>query len=197
MAKTDSNPSNRALGPTPAQGLKALRLLAFLALGGLASCGGSPPPPTATAPPPAAPPVAPAPVVPEPETPGPIAGLTPLPSPAQVVNGLPQGRIDPFAPVASASATTDASGKSNPNAKPPLQLPEGFSFSGVVSTRGKAQALVQVGGQTGPLCVGPRGFCPGSGIAPLLPAGWTVTSINVGNGLLSLRQGGQSVTLTL
>jgi hypothetical protein len=136
-------------------------------------------------------------VAPEPEAPAPIAGLTPLPSPAEVVGGLPQGRIDPFAPVASASGATVASGKPNSSAKAPLQLPEGFSFSGVVSSQGNAQALVQVAGQTGPLCVGPRGFCPGSGIAPLLPAGWTVTSINVGNGLLGLRQGGQSLTLAL
>lgn len=164
----------------------------------LASCGGGPPPapPTATAPPP--PPAAQPPAAPEPPPPAPIAGLTPLPTPTAVVGGLPQGRIDPFAPVASAaSGATDASGRPLPAVKPPLQPPPGFSFSGVVSSRGRAQALVQLAGQTGPICVGTRGFCPGSGIAPLLPAGWSVTRIDVASGLLSLRQGKQSLTLAL
>lgn len=187
MAKPDSNPAIPTLGSTPAQGPRALRLLALLPLMALASCT-APPPPTVSVPAPPPPTVSDAPVA---------VGLTPLPTPAQVVNGLPQGRIDPFAPVASAAATTDGSGKPRATTKAPLQPPEGFSFSGVLSIHGKAQALVQVAGQTGPLCVGPRGFCLGSGIAPLLPSGWTVTSINVANGLLSLSQGGQSLTLSL
>ncbi|MCP9851076.1 hypothetical protein KBY88_14860 [Cyanobium sp. Morenito 9A2] len=127
-----------------------------------------------------------------------MPGLTPLPTPAQVVGGLGQGRLDPFAPVVSATTTAvDANGRPIPKSRPTAQLPAGFSFTGVVSSRGTAQALVQVSGQTGPLCVGPRGFCPGAGLAPLLPPGWIVTAIHVGNGQLSLRQGKDRFTLTL
>ncbi len=196
MAKAEHN-----FFPGPALGIPGLpdaarRLLAALPLLALTACGAPPAPPTAVTPPPV--------VVPKPPTPeptaalAPVAGLTPLPTPAEVVGGIGQGRLDPFAPVASAaSSATDANGRPIPRAKPAAQLPAGFSFTGVVSSRGTAQALVQVSGQTGPVCVGARGFCPGAGLAPLLPPGWIVTSIDVNNGRLSLRQGTDRVNLTL
>lgn len=197
MAKAEHTTLRSTAPVIPAIPGPALGLFAALPLLALTACGGGAPPPTAVTPPPLVVPKPPAPEVTAP--PAPVAGLTPLPTPAQVVGGIGQGRLDPFAPVASASASgaTDANGRPIPRVKPVAQLPAGFSFTGVVSSRGTAQALVQVDGQTGPVCVGARGFCPGAGVAALLPPGWTVTSIDVNNGRLSLRQGSDRLTLTL
>ncbi|MCP9917808.1 hypothetical protein [Cyanobium sp. ATX 6F1] len=200
MAKSEHNFLGLALG-IPGRPDPARVLLAALPLLALTACGAPAPPPTAVTPPPLAVPQPPAPKPPAPEpttAATPVPGLTPLPTPAAVVGGIGQGRLDPFAPVASAGSTaTDANGRPISTVKPVAQLPAGFSFTGVVSSRGTAQALVQVSGQTGPLCVGPRGFCPGAGQAPLLPPGWIVTTIDVNNGRLSLRQGKDRVNLTL
>ncbi|MFO7630125.1 MAG: hypothetical protein R6W06_11550 [Prochlorococcaceae cyanobacterium] len=112
-------------------------------------------------------------------------GLEPLPSPQAVVRSLTVGRLDPFAaaqlsPAAPAQAT----------AAPPPSLPN-FRFNGVIRSQGSVQALVQVGDQSGPLCVGQRGACAGSGLAPLLPAGWSVSTIDASNGCLTLVNAGQ------
>jgi len=138
---------------------------------------------------------------------GPIAGLTPLPSPQQVIDALgttPKGH-DPFAPVAGGAS-----------------LPAGFLFTGVIQSGGLTQAIVYLGGTsktisesvsnnvstklesvnaaepTTTICVGPRGLCPGDDPkAPPLPPGWSVTGIDLRNGLLSLRQGSLPVTCGL
>lgn len=139
----------------------------------VAGCGGSPmadsgvtplPPPA-----PASAPVAPAPV---PLT----TGLTPLPTTQQVVKAVPLGRPDPFAPppvVAVAKGPV------------PLDLPAGFRFSGVIVSGGEAQALVQLGANSGSLRVGDRG----GRSTDLLPPGWSVARIDVQRGVLTLRQG--------
>ena len=60
------------------------------------------------------------------------------------------------------------------------------------------EALVQFAGESGTLRVGQRG---GSSLdprsTPLLPAGWSVASIDVQRGRLTLRQGKQVVTAEL
>jgi hypothetical protein len=138
-----------------------------------------------------------------PSAPGPVllgtaAGFTPLPSPQQVMGPLARGRQDPFAPLPLPQA-----GPATPN------LPAGFLFTGVIQSRGLTQAIVQLGvsstgvaGPTGPtsatLCVGPRGICPGASPRDYqLPAGWSVSAIDLRQGLLSLRQGGMPLRLTL
>ena len=111
----------------------------------------------------------------------------PLPSSNQVVASVSSGRVDPFAPVGGAGA--GASG-----ARPaPLSLPPGLVFNGVIGSGGTPEALVQFGGDTGTLRVGQRG----GRTTPLLPAGWSVASIDVQQGRLTLRQGKQSVTAEL
>lgn len=138
---------------------------------------------------------------------GPIAGLTPLPSPQQVIDALgttPKGH-DPFAPAAGGAS-----------------LPAGFLFTGVIQSGGLTQAIVYLGGTsktisesvsnnvstklksvdaaepTTTICVGTRGGCPGGDPqAPPLPPGWSVTGIDLRNGLLSLRQGSLPVTCRL
>jgi hypothetical protein len=117
--------------------------------------------------------------------PQPTAGFTPLPTPQQVVAALPTGRVDPFAPLPQPG--------SKPGAAPAADL----RFTGVIRSAGQAQALVQVGEQTGAVCVGRRGVCPGSGLPALLPPDWSVTSIDVASGRLVLNQAGQRRVFSL
>ena len=148
----------------------------------LAACGGQQPP-AVTSPPPLRPRPAPD-AGPGATTPAPVAGLTPLPSSNQVVASVAAGRVDPFAPLVAAG----------PVARPaPLSLPPGLVFNGVIRSGGSPEALVQFGGETGTLRVGQRG----GRTTGLLPAGWSVASIDVQRGRLTLRQGKQSVTAEL
>ena len=78
-------------------------------------------------------------------------------------------------------------------------------FNGVIRSGGTPEALVQFGAQSGTLRVGQRGGSATGyrttdyrttdySTTPLLPAGWSVASIDVQNGRLTLRQGKQAVT---
>lgn len=198
-------------GPTiPALAL-LLPLLALTACGGEgdgAATGAVPAPASgvdgAVAPPRA--PSAPAPVLL-----GTAAGFTPLPSPQQVIGPLARGRQDPFAPLPLPQAGSQAA-----------SLPVGFGFTGVIQSRGLTQAIVYLGGTettisetvsdnvsrklrgvgygqpATTLCVGRRGLCPGDDPkAPPLPPGWSVTRIDLRNGVLSMRQGSLPVTCRL
>jgi hypothetical protein len=103
-------------------------------------------------------------------------GLTPLATPQQVVDAIPVGRVDPFATAESSSQKSQV---------PPL--PDGFRLTGVIATRGRSQAFVQVGGNTGLLCTGPRGRCNDD--QPLLPPGWNVTGVDSSSGLVAMTYG--------
>ena len=91
-------------------------------------------------------------------------------------------------------------------------------FNGVIRSGGTPEALVQFGAESGTLRVGQRGGSTtdysttdsrttdsrttdsrttDSRTTPLLPAGWSVASIDVQNGRLTLRQGKQAVTAEL
>ena len=154
----------------------------------LASCGGEQPPEVSSQPPPPRP--RPAPVASSPvAAPGPLAGLTPLPSSNQVVASVSSGRVDPFAPLPAGGAAAGATG----GRPAPLSLPPGLVFNGVIRSGGTPEALVQFGGETGTLRVGQSG----GRSTPLLPAGWSVVSIDVQQGRLTLRQGKQAVTAEL
>ena len=112
-------------------------------------------------------------------------GLTPLPSPQQVLAALPIGRPDPFAPVVAPAQTAGPA-------------PEGLRLTGVLRSRFGPQAFLQLApGQGGAVCLGPRGLCAGSGLPALLPPGWSVVSIDVANGRLLLNQGGPRRLLSL
>jgi hypothetical protein len=150
----------------------------FALLPALTACASSSGPETISLPPPTPKPsTAAKPVAAEPI---PAAGFTPLPTPQQVVAALPTGRLDPFAPLPQATAAA-------PGGTPAGDL----LFTGVIRSAGRAQALVQVGDQSGAVCVGRRGVCPGSGLPALLPSDWSVTSIDVASGRLVLNQAGQ------
>ncbi|MFM2174587.1 MAG: hypothetical protein RLZZ54_2514 [Cyanobacteriota bacterium] len=160
----------------------ALAVVALL-VPAVAGCGSSSDPETISLPP-APPKPAAAAGVPT-SAPQPTAGFTPLPTPQQVVAALPTGRVDPFAPLPQPGSKAGAA-------------PAGdLRFTGVIRSAGQAQALVQVGEQSGAVCVGRRGVCPGSGLPALLPSDWSVTSIDVASGRLVLNQAGQRRVFSL
>ncbi len=178
---------------------------ALLLLSSLMGCGGAPeasaPPPPPPAPAPAAQPAAAAAAPGAAAAPtagaGVLAGLTPLPSRQQVLAAAPADRADPFAPVirprptgAAAAASGDPS---RPAAPAPLRLPDDFRFSGVIAVSGVPQALVQRSEQSGTVMVGDQG----GRSTRLLPNGWVVTSIDVQNGSLRMRQGKQTISAAL
>jgi hypothetical protein len=147
----------------------------------LSACGGGGDvPPEAQAPAPAPAPQAAA--VPEkPEN----TGLTPLPTPNDVLAAVKIGRDDPFA----ALPPPGVSGASQAR----LTLPPAFRFTGVIRSAGTSQAIVEYGETSGALSVGDRG----GRSTDLLPSGWTVAGINVDRGQLTLRQGRQTVSAEL
>ena len=159
------------------------RWLLALPLGLLAACGSSPAPDTGVTPLPRPKPVPSAAAAPSASAAA-ATGLTPLPTTQQVVTAVPLGRPDPFAPPPVAVAT-----------RGPVQLalPAGFRFSGVIVTGGQAQALVQLGANSGSLRVGDRG----GRSTDLLPAGWSVARIDVQRGVLTLRQGKRNLAVEL
>ena len=109
----------------------------------------------------------------------PATGLIPLPSREQVLSSVPEGRADPFAPTMVRSTAMTSQVDPNAAAGPNLQV------RGVVAVGAELRALVSVSEVSGTVCVGPRGRCPGDAAA-LLPMGWTVNSIDLDRGCLSL-----------
>lgn len=71
-----------------------------------------------------------------------------------------------------------------------LGLPDGFRITGVLQSGGRTQAVVEYGGQSGNLRPGDRG----GRSTDLLPKGWTVASIDVRRGHVTLENRGQRVT---
>ena len=109
----------------------------------------------------------------------PATGLIPLPSREQVLSSVPEGRADPFAPTMVRSTAMTSQVDPNAAAGPNLQV------RGVLAVGAELRALVSLSEVSGTVCVGPRGRCPGDAAA-LLPMGWTVNSIDLDRGCLSL-----------
>jgi hypothetical protein len=130
-----------------------------------------------------------------------VAPLTPLATPQQVIGAFTTGiNVDPFGsrPLALAlPGTTAASqrpGGSRPRpVQPPLQLPKGFSVSGVIRSGDVSEAVVSYGDLSGSVRPGDYG----GRTTDLLPFGWSVAAIDVHRGLLTLQKGGQRVTAEL
>lgn len=144
--------------------------------------------------------------------------LVPLPSPQQVTASVALGRLDPFSnprpmppatrsvpagqqaasqAAAGAAATAVATGggpaAATAAAAAPASLPADFTFSGVIASRGAAEALVQSAAHSGTVKVGDVGM-PSN---PWLPRGWKVTAIDASQGRLTLRYGPVVRTITL
>jgi hypothetical protein len=75
----------------------------------------------------------------------------------------------------------------------PLQLPPGFSISGVIRSGGLSEAVVSYGALSGSLRPGDRG----GRTTDLLPSGWSVAAIDVNRGLITLQKNGQRVSAEL
>ena len=117
-----------------------------------------------------------------------VAGLIQPPSPEQVVQAQATGRLDPFAPVQSAAPVASNTAQAS--------IPE-LRLTGLIGSGRQAQALVEIGNQSGTVCVGRRGLCPGAGQPALLPVGWSVTGIDLARGQLVVSQGGQRRVFSL
>ncbi|WP_156796761.1 hypothetical protein [Cyanobium sp. PCC 7001] len=167
--------------------VRADRLLlgSLLALFLSACGGGGDAPPQANAPAPPSAPATPAVAAQTPAEKPENTGLTPLPTPNDVLAAVKIGRDDPFAalPPPGISGTSQVR----------LSLPDAFRFTGVIRSAGTSQAIVEYGGTSGALSVGDRG----GRSTDLLPSGWTVAGINVDRGQLTLRQGKQTVSAEL
>ena len=110
--------------------------------------------------------------------------LIPLYRPAEVLNSLPRGRQDPFAPppqalVAAKEEASESEGEGVPE------------LTGVSSIGGVAQAFVSYGSHSGPVAPGDVG---GPGGLPWLPEGVSVAGVDVQRGLLLLERNGQPLS---
>jgi hypothetical protein len=150
------------------------------------------------------------------------AGLRPLATPQQVLNAVELGRPDPFgrllgalpvplgpdgkplplAAIAAATAamrgqpTAGAPGKpggSRMDSFAPLELPKTFSLSGVIRGGGTSEAVVSYGNLSGSLRPGDRGGAS----TDLLPPGWSVASIDVHRGVLTLQKDGRRIKVEM
>lgn len=180
-----ASPERHQLGRIQVRTASCFVLLPVL-LAGLVGCGGTPPADTGAVPP--ADPAAPA-AAPSAQSQGSqavsavaTAGFTPLPSPEQVEAAMPPGRLDPFEPLAVTRVTPVVTSPRPVAVQPPLTLPDGFRFQGVMSSGGRPMALVQFGAQSGSLAVGDTG----GRTTDLLPQSWRVASIDVQRGRLTL-----------
>lgn len=118
----------------------------------------------------------------------PSSSFVPLPSLEQVLSAVPDGRPDPFAPVAVAAPVT----LSEPSGSAPEQTPVlGLQVQGVLSVGGERRALVATAEGSGSVCLGQRGRCPGDRTA-LLPPGWVVQAIDLRRGCLTVSVAGQT-----
>ena len=152
-------------------------LLLLVALAGLSGCGkdeSTVPLADATSS------VQPAAELPSPGSSSSANGLTPLLTQEEVLSSVPEGRVDPFAPILGA-------GQIDPSTAAATE----FKVRGVMAVGAQLRALVCTPEVSGTVCVGPRGRCPGDAAA-LLPLGWAVQSIDLGRGCLSLSVSGQS-----
>ena len=118
---------------------------------------------------------------PEPTPLTPSGGFIAMPSPQQVVEAQPHGRVDPFAPLPAAPtaevAAPEEAGEADASAT--VQL------TGVSAVQGMVRAFVSFNGQSGPVAPGDVG---GPGL-PWLPEGLSVAGIDVERGQLLLVDG--------
>lgn len=149
-----------------------------LALVGLVGCGPPPAPPVVSLrrPPPS----------PRPAPPAPDPQLGALPVPAAVLDALPRGRRDPFAPPPATATDPAAVPAAVPTKGPAKAALPTVQLTGVALVEGQALAFVSHNGDSGPVAVGDRGGVGGSR-KPWLPRDWAVQAIDVGAGSLRLQ----------
>lgn len=122
------------------------------------------------------------------------------PLPPTLAGGGSSGATGPAGATAATAAASRAGGRpSGPGARgpapalPPLQLPNGFSVSGVIRSGGISEAVVSYGALSGSLRPGDRG----GRTTDLLPSGWSVAAVDVNRGLITLQKDGRRVSAEL
>ena len=174
--------------------LKAALLCGLFSLAG---CGaGEPPSVSSPAPPPspAAPDQSPASRASAP----PDLGFIPLPSVEQVQQAAPGGRADPFQPLPAqlAAAAQDGAGVTAENgaeADLVINPASDLTLTGVMLVGSQRRAFVQSPAGSAVLCIGNDGRCSNDA-EQVLPATWSVLSIDLQRGCLQLAQAGKPQT---
>ena len=110
-------------------------------------------------------------------------GLTPLPTAQEVQDAAPGGRNDPFAPLRRP--------QDNPGAGSTQDSGFSVTLTGVLTVGHQHRALVSTAQGSGVICVGSNGRC-GDDAPVLLPTGWSVLSIDVERGCISLALNGKA-----
>ncbi len=114
-------------------------------------------------------------------SPPPPTALTVLPSVAEVLVSVPEGRTDPFAPFPQRSSSPElgASGELD------------WKVLGVLSVANQLRALILTKDGSGVVCLGAGGRCPGEA-QQLLPMDVEVQSIDIRTGCLTVLQSRRS-----
>ncbi|HGY5543275.1 MAG TPA: hypothetical protein ACN46P_08160 [Prochlorococcus sp.] len=100
--------------------------------------------------------------------------LKPLPSATDVQDRVPEGRSDPFQPLVSGAKAS-------------------VILNGVLIVGGQQRALVELSDRSGTICVGPGGLCLGQAkTEQLLPPSWSLLSIDVQRGCITLSRRGKT-----
>jgi hypothetical protein len=110
-----------------------------------------------------------------------------------VVAAFPVGRKDPFGGLTDSAGTgKGARGGAKASEPPPVFLKE-FRLTGVIQSAGQGEAVVTYKTFSGSLRPGDRG----GRNTDLLPSGWSVASVDVGKGRLTLQSGSRKVSVDL
>ena len=111
----------------------------------------------------------------------PATALTVLPSVAEVLVSVPEGRTDPFAPFPQRIS----------DPQPGTSGDTGLTVLGVLSVADQLRALISTTEGSGVVCLGAGGRCPGEA-QQLFPMDVEVQSIDIRTGCLTLLQSGRS-----
>ena len=114
-------------------------------------------------------------------SPPPPTALTVLPSVAEVLVSVPEGRTDPFAPFPQRTSDAQLGGSGERD----------WKVLGVLSVADQLRALIRTTEGSGVVCLGAGGRCPGEA-QQLFPMDVEVQSIDIRTGCLTLLQSGRS-----
>ncbi len=120
-------------------------------------------------------------------SPAPTNAFRALPSVAEVLASVPEGRADPFAPVPQSNAVLPAPDISELGASGD----QDWQVIGVLSVGDQLRALIRTAEGSGMVCLGEGGRCPGHGEG-LFSMDVAVEEINMRRGCLTLMRSGKS-----
>ena len=124
----------------------------------------------------------------------PDLGFIPLPSVEQVQQAAPAGRADPFQPLpAQLEAAAQDSAEISAEADRVINPASDFTLTGVMLVGRQRRAFVQSPAGSAVLCIGNDGRCSNDA-EQVLPATWSVLSIDLQRGCLQLAQAGKPQT---